>query len=79
MESPYFVAIPSHIFATAMSAHVNWKKKCEFSLQILKITQILREINFIDSMSAKSAIFNIFRALNCNFLQFLKAEICQSN
>ena len=46
----------------------------------LNITQILREINFRDSRSAKSAIFVIFKALNFDFyefLHFLKAVIDQ--
>ena len=32
------------------------------------ITQILRQINFRDFRSAKSAIFAILEALNCHFL-----------
>ena len=46
------------------------------------ITQILREINFGDSRSAKSAILTHLKALNFDFrdfLNFLKAEICQIN
>ena len=42
------------------------------------ITQILREIKFEDSRSAKSAIFTHLEALNFDFyefLHFLKAEI----
>ena len=42
------------------------------------ITQILREINFGDSRSAKSAILGHFEALNFDFYEFwhfLKAEI----
>ena len=42
------------------------------------ITQILREINFWGSRSAKSAISKHLEALNldfCEFLHFLKAEI----
>ena len=44
------------------------------------ITQILHEINFVDSRSAKSAIFTHLEALNLDFyefLNFLKAEIFQ--
>ena len=44
------------------------------------ITQILREINFGDSSSAKSAIITHLEALNFDFykvLQVLKAEINQ--
>ena len=44
------------------------------------ITQILREINFGDTRSAKSAILTHLEALNIDFyefLQFLKAEIYQ--
>ena len=38
------------------------------------IAQILREINFGDSRSAKSALLTHFEALNIEFLHFLKAE-----
>ena len=44
--------------------------------------QILREINFWDSRSAKSAIFTHLKALNFGFyefLHFLKSEIYQIN
>ena len=44
------------------------------------ITQILREINFVDSRSAQSAISTHLDALNFDnneFLHFLKAEIYQ--
>ena len=44
------------------------------------VTQILREINFGDSRSAKSAILTYAKALNFDFddfLHFLKAEIDQ--
>ena len=44
------------------------------------ITQILREINFGDSRSAKKAISLLLEALNFEFyefLHFLKAEIDQ--
>ena len=46
------------------------------------ITEILREINFGGSRSAKSAISKHLEALNfdfCEFLHFLKAEIDQFN
>ena len=46
------------------------------------ITQILREINFGDSRSAKSAILTHLEALNFDFnefLHFLKAEFYQIN
>ena len=46
------------------------------------ITQILREINFGDSRSAKSAILTHLEALNFDFygiLHFLKAEIYQKD
>ena len=46
------------------------------------ITQILREINFKDFWSAKSAILTHLEALNLDyyeFLHFLKAEIDQMN
>ena len=44
------------------------------------ITQILREINFKDSSSAKFAFLTNSEALNCDFyeiLHFLKAQIDQ--
>ena len=56
-------------------------KKCG-NLMIFIITQILREINFRDSKSAKSAILTHLEALNLNFydfLHFLKAQIDQTN
>ena len=46
------------------------------------ITQILREINFWDSRSAKSAILTHSEAQKCNFdefLHFMKAEIYKMN
>ena len=46
------------------------------------IIQILREISFEDSQSAKSAILTHLEALNFDFyefLHFLKAEIDQMN
>ena len=46
------------------------------------ITQILREINFEDSRSAKFAILIHLEALNLDFyecMNFLKAEIYQIN
>ena len=46
------------------------------------ISQILREINFGGSRSAKSAIITYLQALNFDFhgfLHFLKAEIYQIN
>ena len=46
------------------------------------VTQNLREINFENSRSAKSAIFTHWEALNfdfCEFLHFLKAENYQIN
>ena len=46
--------------------------------QDFSITDILREINFKDSRSAKSAILTHLEALNFNlyeFLHFLKTEI----
>ena len=46
--------------------------------QDFSITDILREINFKDSRSAKSAILTHLEALNFDlyeFLHFLKAEI----
>ena len=44
------------------------------------ISQIVREINFEDSLSAKIAILTDLEALNfdiCAFFHFLKAEINQ--
>ena len=44
------------------------------------ITQILREINFEDSKSAKSAILTLIKALTFGFhefLHFLKPDIFQ--
>ena len=46
------------------------------------IIQILREINFEDTRSAKSAILPHLEALNFDiyeFLHFFQAEICQMN
>ena len=46
------------------------------------ITQILCEINFVDSRSAKSAISTHFEALKFQFYEFLhfwKAKIDQTN
>ena len=57
---------------------MNTVQKChDFS-----ITQILREINFGESASAKSAILKHLEALNFDFnafLHFLKAENYQMN
>ena len=50
--------------------------------QNVSITQNLREINFVDSRSAKSAILTHLEALNCDFYEFLhfwKAEIYHNN
>ena len=50
----------------AIEVHVTvWK------FQHLCITQILCEINFWDSRSAKSAILTHLEALNCDFYEFL--------
>ena len=49
---------------------------------IFSMTQILREINFRDSISAKFAILTYLGALNFDvyeFLHFLKAEIYQED
>ena len=49
---------------------------------IFSITQILREINFGDSKSAKSAVLTYLEALDLDFyefLHFLTAEIYQNN
>ena len=51
-----------------------------WKFQDFSVTQILREINFGDSKSAKSAILAHLEALNFDFyvfLHFLKAEIDQ--
>ena len=56
--------------------HTVWKFH-DFS-----ITQIIHEINFVDSIGAKSAILKHFEALNFDyyeFLHFLKAGIYQTN
>ena len=53
-----------------------------WKFQKFSITQILREINFRDSRSAKSTILTHLEALNFDFyafLHFLKAEIYQTN
>ena len=50
--------------------------------QEFSVTQILREINFGDSRSVKSAILTHLKALNfdfCAFLHFPKTEIHQIN
>ena len=47
-----------------LKTHTVWK------LQDFHITQILREINFWDSRSAKSAILTRFEALNSDFRNF---------
>ena len=49
---------------------------------VFSITQILREINFVDSRIVKSAILTHLQALNFDyqeFLHFLKAEVYQIN
>ena len=67
-----------------------WKKEiinAAYSLTVWKfgdfsITQILREISFGDSRSAKSAISTHLEALNVDFYEFqhfLKAHIHQIN
>ena len=53
-----------------------------WKFQDFSITQILREINFWDSQSAKSAILTHLEAPDFDFfgfLQFLKDEIYQNN
>ena len=53
-----------------------------WKFQDFSITQILREINFEDSRSAKSAILTHFELLNFDFyelLHILKCEIYQMN
>jgi len=53
-----------------------------WKFQNFSITQILREINFMDSRSAKSAILTNSEALNFDFYEFfhfMKAEIYQIN
>ena len=48
----------------------------------VRIIQILREINFEDSRSAKSAILTNLEALNLDFYEFMhfsKAAIYQMN
>ena len=65
---PSFSVLPTSFRTTVWKFH-------DFS-----ITQFLREINFGDSRSPKSAILTHLKALNfdfCEFLHFLKAEIYQ--
>ena len=50
------------------------KLQCVNSIYF-SVMQILREINFEDSWSAKSAIFPHVQVLNYEFLHFLMAEI----
>ena len=47
-----------------MNSHKVWK------FHDSSITQILREINFVDSRSVKSAILIRLRALNLDFNEF---------
>ena len=44
------------------------------NFMIFHITQILREINFRDSRSAKSAILTHLKALNFDFHEFLHLQ-----
>ena len=56
------------------------KSVCKF--HIFPTTRILREINFWNSRSAKSAILTHLEALNCDFyvfLHFFKDEMYQTN
>ena len=65
-----------HGLFIANYVHTVWK------FHNISILQILREINFKDSWSAKSAILTHLEALNFDFyafLQFLEAEIEQKN
>ena len=63
------------------SYYKNSQLQCTvWKLHDFSITQILHEINFGDSRSAKSAISTHVKALNFDsyaFLHFMKAEIYQ--
>ena len=50
-----------------------------WKLQNFSVTQILREINFGDSTSAKSATLKNLDALDYEFWHLLKAKIHQIN
>ena len=53
-----------------------------WKFQDFSVIQILRQINFVGSRSAKSAISTHLEALNCvsnEFFHILKAEIYQIN
>ena len=71
------------LLATTLRSPIN--AKLYFTVWIFhnfSITEILREINFGGSRSAKSAISKHLEALNfdfCEFLHFLKAENYQIN
>ena len=70
----YIINVPNHNIITIVLLTV-WKCH-DFS-----IAQILHEINFWDSRSAKYFILTHLEARNCGFnefLHFLKAEISQS-
>ena len=61
-----------------------WKAWKYHSVEIsaFSVTQILREINFLDFRSAKSAIVTYLEALNFAFYEFLlfwETEIDQTN
>jgi len=59
-----------------------FEKRTVWKFHYIHVTQILREINFGDSTSAKPAISTHLEGLNLNsyeFLHFLKAEIYQIN
>ena len=63
-------------------SNANANQSTMWKFHDFSITQILREINFGDSRSAKSAILTHLEALNFDFyefLHFLKAEIYQMN
>ena len=62
--------------------YVLYCKITEWKFKEFSATQILREINFEDSISAISAILTNLEALNFefhDFLHFWKAEIYQIN
>ena len=61
---------------------MRWPAGTVWKFGNFSITQFLREINFRDSKSAKTAILTHKEALKCDFyelLHFLKAEIYQIN
>ena len=73
--------MPGNWQKLALALNENFLESCTvWKFHDFSITQILREINFVDSRSAQSAISTHLDALNFDnndFLHFLKAEIYQ--